>query len=127
MENENSNRQITNLAFVISAFLTYFIVSVLFQTLAETFGPVARIYANEGAKHGIPVLSGLAMFVGLMFNPKVHLFADECVTEIRRVVWPSRRDTIAMTTICCVMVVVAGIGFGVFDFLSSQLIKVFVH
>ena len=50
-----------------------------------------------------------------------------CVSEVRKVVWPSRKDTVAMTTVCCVMVVLSGVAFGLFDFVASQLIKVFVN
>ena len=63
----------------------------------------------------------------MVLTPKVHVYAEECVTEIRKVVWPSRKDTVAMTIVCCVMCVVAGLGLGIFDFFASQLIKVFVH
>src|SRR4051812_18295447 len=127
MDNEKNNQSIVNFAFVICGFLAYFVVAVLFETLAETFGPVARFRNIEAAKHGLPVAAGLAMFLTLFLNKKIHVFADECVVELRRVVWPSQKDTLTMTAVCCVMVVLAGIGFGVFDFFSSQLIKVFVH
>lgn len=127
MDNEKSNQSIVNFAFVVSGFLAYLAVALLFETLADTFGPVARLRSIELAKHAIPVGSGLVTFLALFLNKKVHAYADECVVEIRKVVWPSRKDTVAMTIVCCVMVVVAGIGLGVFDFFASQLIKVFVN
>lgn len=127
MDNEKTSHSIVNAAFVAMGFLTYFVVSLLFETLAGAFGPVARLHNQEIFKHGLPVASGLVLFLALFLNQKVHVFADEAVTELRKVVWPSRKDTIAMTIVCCVMVIVAGMGFGVFDFLASQLIKVFVN
>ncbi|MBX3021647.1 MAG: preprotein translocase subunit SecE [Bdellovibrionales bacterium] len=126
MENEKNNQSIVNFAFVVAGFLAYFVVAVLFELLADTFGPVARFRNIEAAKHGLPVAAGLILFLSLFLNKKVHIFADECVAELRKVVWPSQRDTMVMTIVCCVMVVVAGIGFGVFDFLSSQVIKLFI-
>lgn len=127
MDTEKSNQSLVNFAFVVCGFLAYFIVAVLFESLADAFGPVARLRAMEAAKHGLPVGLGLITFLALFLNKKVHAFADEVIVEIRKVVWPSQRDTMAMTIVCCVMVIVAGIGFGVFDFFASQLIKVFVH
>ena len=127
MDNENSNQSIVNFAFVVAAFLVYFVVAVLFQTLAEAFGPVARLRDMEILKHGVPVVSGLIVFLATFLNQKAQVFADECVTELRKVVWPSRKDTVAMTMVCCLMVTVAGFAFGVWDFFSSQLIKLFVH
>ena len=46
---------------------------------------------------------------------------------MRKVVWPSKKDVTAMTMVVCVMVVIAGVGLGIFDFFASQLIKVFVN
>lgn len=127
MDNEKSNQSIVNFAFVVAGFLAYYVVMVVFEVLADTFGPVARLRDVSVVHHGLPVLAGLITFLALFLNRKVHLFADECVVEVRKVVWPSQRDTLAMTAVCCAMVIVAGIGFGLFDFFSSQLIKLFVQ
>lgn len=127
MDNEKSNQSIVNFAFVVSGFLAYFVVAVLFETLAETFGAVAQLRNIEAVKHGLPVAVGLGTFLAMFINKKTHLFVDEVVTEVRKVVWPSRRDTVTMTIVSCVMVVFAGVSLGVFDFFASQLIKVFVR
>ena len=127
IENEKNNQSIVNFSFVVTAFLAYFVVAVLFETFADAFGPVARLRAIELAKHGIPVAAGLITFLVLFMNKKTHQFVDEVVTEVNKVVWPSRKDTVTMTIVCCVMCVTAGLGFGVFDFFASQLIKIFVH
>lgn len=127
MENEKNNQSIVNFAFVVAGFLGYFVTAIVFELLADTFGPVARLRNIEMAKHGIPVAMGLVVFLSMMLNKKVHVFADECVVELRKVVWPSQRDTMAMTIVCCVMVVVAGLGLGAFDLFASQLIKLFVN
>lgn len=127
MDNENTNHSIVNAALVGTGFLAYFVVSMIFESLAGAFGPVARLHNQDAIKHGLPVALGLITFLTLFLNTKVHTFFDEAVTEVRKVVWPSRKDTTAMTIVCCVMVVIAGIGFGVFDFFASQLIKVFVN
>lgn len=127
MDNEKSNQSIINFAFVALGFLAYFVMSVLFDTFASAFGVVARFRNIEAAKHGLPVAVGIAVFLSLFLNKKVQVFVDEAVTEVRKVVWPSRKDTIAMTTVCCVMVLISGIALGVFDFVASQLIKVFVN
>lgn len=124
---EKSNQSIVNFSFVLAGFIAYFISNVLLEVLAATFGAVARFRNIEAVKHGLPVSVGLLVFLILFLNPKVQVWADEVVTEVRKVVWPSRKDTVAMTIVCCVMVVIAGIGLGIYDFLASQLIKMFVN
>ena len=126
MDNEKTNQSIVNAALVATGFLAYTVVSTVFEALAGAFGPVARFHNIEAVKHGLPVAVLVGTILFLFLNPKIYVFCDEAVTELRKVVWPSRKDTIAMTIVCCVMVVSAGIGFGVFDFFASQLIKVFV-
>lgn len=127
MDNEKTNQSIVNAAIVAAGFLAFFITSLVFEALAGAFGSVARFHSQETIKHGLPVAVGFAAFLVLFLNKKVHVFLDEAVTEVRKVVWPSRKDTTAMTIVCCVMVVLAGIGFGVFDLLASKLIQVFVN
>jgi preprotein translocase subunit SecE len=126
MDTEKSNTSIVNTAFVAAGVLAYLITSVLLDVLAGTFGVVARFRNIAAVQHGLPVAVGLVAFMILFMNKQVQVWADECVTEVRKVVWPSRKDTTAMTIVCCVMVLVAGVGFGVFDFMASQLIKIFV-
>lgn len=127
MDNEKTNQNIVNGGLVAAGFLAYFVVSMVFEALAGAFGPVARLHNQEMMKHGIPVGLGLLTFLILFLNTKVHVFLDEAVTELRKVVWPSRKDTTAMTIVCCVMVVIAGISIGVYDFAVSQLLKIFVN
>lgn len=127
MDSEKGNESLVNTAFAMFGILVYFIVSVLLEVLAGTFGVVQRIRSQEVVQHGLPVTLGIATFLFLFMNKKTHTWADECVTEVRKVVWPSRKDTVAMTIVCCAMCLLAGIGFGIFDFFASQLIKVFVN
>lgn len=127
MENENTNQNIVNFGFVMAGFLGYYVTTVLFELLAGSFGAITRLHSIEAVKHGVPTFAGLAIFLALFLNKNAHIFLDEAVAEVRKVVWPSQKDTVAMTMVCCVMVVVAGIGFGIWDFISSQLIKVFVN
>ena len=90
------------------SFIGYFLTIVLLEILAGSVGAVARFRSEQWVEHGLPVGIGFLVFALLFFNAKAQLWADEAVTEVRRVVWPSRKDVVAMTTVCCVMVVVAG-------------------
>jgi len=127
MDNENKNDSIVSFAFVVAGFLTFVIAGVLLDIAGNTFGAVAKLRNQPAVQHGFPVAMGVGLFLLLFLNKKIRIWADEAVAEVRKVVWPSRKDTIAMTMVVCVMVVIAGIGFGAFDLFASQLIKVFVN
>ncbi len=123
---EQDNKKIMTFSFLIAGFLVGLVVELLFTTLAGVSGMVARIRGMDLFGHGIPVFAGMVVFFVLQFNPKIRIWADESILEVRKVVWPSRKDTIAMTTVACVMVVVAGLMLGLFDVLTGSLVKLLI-
>ncbi len=124
---EQTNKKILTLAFAAAAFLAGFVVSLTFDALAGTFGAVARIHSNEMIGHGLPVAVGFVTFAILQFNAAIGVWADEVLVELRKVVWPSRRDTLAMATVVCVMLLLAAAILGLFDFFSGNLIQLIVN
>jgi len=124
---DKSNKKIMTVAFVVIGVVAAMVVDVLLDSLAATFGAVARFRSMDIVAHGLPVASGLVTFAYLQLNPKVLVWADEVVVEVRKVVWPSRRDTSAMTIVTCVMLLISGAFLGMFDFVSRNLIKMFIN
>ncbi len=128
MEAEKNNEGVINLAFVLAGALAAYMTFVVLDILGGTFGSIARFRNLPGVPHVLPVAIGLVIFIYLRFlNKNSYTWADEAVTEVRKVVWPSQKDVTAMTIVVVVMCLVAGLGFGIFDFFASQLIKVFVN
>jgi preprotein translocase subunit SecE len=120
---DNKNQKMITMSFLTMGILTALVVSILLESAAATWGAVAKYYSEDLIKHGLPVVLGLIVFVVLQSNKKVQIWADEVVTELLKVVWPSRRDTIAMTVVVGVMVLISSLIIGFFDFLSSSIIK----
>ena len=124
---DNTNSKIITVAFVVAGFLAALVVQILFESLSVSFGPVARLHTDETLRHGLPIAVGLLTFAILQFTPKIRVWADESVSEVRRVVWPTRKEVVAMATVCCVMVVVVGIFLGAFDFASQHFVRAIVN
>lgn len=122
----NENGKILTLSFVVASIIIGFVVSMLLQTFSASFSVVARAMANDLVRHGIPVIVALIVFAALYFNKNVMVFGEEVVTELRKVVWPSRKDTVGMTIVVCVMLIISGMVLGLFDFLSAHFINVLV-
>lgn len=57
-------------------------------------------------------------------NPRLS-FISETVTELKKVVWLSRREIVYLTTLVLVVTVVVGLILGVIDFGFSQLVSSF--
>jgi preprotein translocase subunit SecE len=124
---EKQNKKVLSVSFIVMAFIVAVVVDVVMESLAASFGTVARIRSIDLVSYGLPISVGFLTFLFLQFNKKVLLWGDEVVVEIRKVVWPSRRDTTAMTIVTCVMLVISGILLGVFDFVAGNLIKMILN
>ncbi len=53
-------------------------------------------------------------------------YLREVVYELRRVVWPSRKETLGSTSVVLVIVIICGIFLGIVDAILSRLIRIFV-
>lgn len=124
---DDNNKKIRAVAFILAGALAAIVVDVLFESLAVTFGRVARLRNEDTLRHGLPLAIGLITFLLLQFNSRIRVWADECISEVRRVVWPSKQEVTAMTVVVCIMVGLFGLGLGIFDFVSGQLLTAFVQ
>ena len=55
---------------------------------------------------------------------KVKQFLKEVKIELKKVVWPTRKDTIASTSVVIVLVFIIAIFLGLVDFGLSKIIRV---
>jgi len=124
---DNKNQKIITVTFVAFSFLVAIVFRVLLESAAATWGPIAKFYAQDWVQHGLPVGFGVLAFIVLQFNKKVLIWADEVITELLKVVWPSKKDTSAMTVVVCVMLVISCVIIGFFDFMSSNLVKMIIN
>ena len=125
---EKNNNKIIMVSFLITAILVGIVVTVMMETAAAVAtGAFGRFVSGDIMRHGLPVVAGFAVFFFLEFNKSVFTWADEVVAEIRRVVWPSRRDTVAMTVVVCIMLAISGVTLGIFDVISGTVIDWLLH
>jgi len=57
-----------------------------------------------------------------MFD-KVKQFLKEVKTELKKVVWPTRKDTIASTSVVLILVIIIALFLGLVDFGLSRIIR----
>ena len=124
---KEENVKIITLSFVAAGFLTAFVVRVLFEFIAVYSGTVATAYGQEWARHGIPVLAGLALFLFLQLREQTRIWAHEVVVEVRKVVWPSRQATLGMTVLVCIILMISGFVLGLFDLASSTVVNFIIN
>ncbi len=54
---------------------------------------------------------------------KAKIYFQEARVELKKVTWPSRPQTLQLTWIVIVMVIISAIFFGICDFILSGLVK----
>lgn len=120
---DNSNSKIITLSFALFAALVGFTLQLLIKAFAGAFGVVALLADSDLVRHGLPVVVGFGLFAALQFNKKIMVWAEEVVAEVRKVVWPSRKDTTGMTVVVIIMVLISSVIITSFDFLSGYLVN----
>jgi len=58
---------------------------------------------------------------------KVKQFLREVRAELKKITWPSRKETIASTVVVIVIVLISGVYLGIVDAILSRLIRYIVY
>jgi preprotein translocase subunit SecE len=116
---ENTNSKIITASLAFAAVVLGVTIHLLIKAFAGAFGIIARVAEYDVVRHGLPILAGLTLFGVCQFHPTIRGWADEVVAEIRKVVFPSRKDTVAMTTAVIIMVLISSLIITVMDWASG--------
>ncbi len=120
---ESSNQKYITVCFVAIAIIAAYVMSIIIETLSMTWVLFARYFQGDLMIHGLPVATGLVTFLLLQFNPRIVTRADEVIIETQKVVWPSQKDTMGMTFVVTVMLLISGLLLGVFDLISGYVVN----
>ncbi len=123
MAQDQLNKKIISLSFVAAAIIAAYLTSVTLEILAGFFVSFVKIYDKDSIRRGLPVLVGIITLVVLAASPKIRSWTDSVVSEVRKVVWPTRNELSAMTVACLIMLIVAGFFLGGVDFVASRVIQ----
>lgn len=124
---KSENLKIVMVSFVIISFLMAYVAKVIFETLSVAVGFFAQYYSMDGFRHGIPIVVGLTVFTVLQVKSSYRGLADEVVTEVKKVVWPSKQELYSMMAVVCIILVVSGVVLGAFDLMAGTAVRFFME
>jgi preprotein translocase SecE subunit len=104
-----------HLMFLSGGIILFFL---LFWTGEWIVGAVTR-HPNEYLLQGVAAAIALGAGIALYRNERVYSLASEVATELKKVTWPTRKETQAATLVVIVTVIVAAILLGSFDMIWS--------
>lgn len=123
---DKSNSKVLTLSFAIFAVIVAVTIQLLIKALAGAFGIIARLSDSDIVRHVLPVVIGFVVFAVLQFNPRVLAWGDNVVGEIRKVVFPPRKDVTLSTIVVIVMVLISSVIITTFDFASGVALNSFL-
>ncbi len=118
----SENKKIITASFVVAGVLAWLVTGILLDLASTSVGMIARWQDNTAFRHGVPITVGVIVWLALQLNSKVDRWADEIVSEIRKVVWPSRKDTTMSTFVVCMFTVFAAVVIGLYDLVAHFVI-----
>ncbi len=83
------------------------------------------VYSTLLRVAGLLVISGVAAVVALQTEQGRRLwrFVGDARTEVRKVVWPTRQETVQTTLVVIVMVLILGIILWLFDMMLMGILR----
>lgn len=117
-----SHQRYVLLAFITGAILIGLTVqAACVSAFAQFAWPDNRILGVLSTSSALALGAGLLTFVALIRNRKALSFTDEIVSELTKVTWPSREETVrASTTVVLTTLFTAGL-LAVYDFIWKNL------
>jgi len=122
----NSNQKYVLLGFLGTATFLGFALRGLavpllarFEVVDPTFGPLAGTDL-------FGILVGVTTFLGLNRHQKAYSFSDESVTELRKVTWPSKEESVRSTTVVIITTFFIAFTLAFYDYVWGRVTKVFL-
>lgn len=103
------------------------VVFLFMRHLADTLWGVIRLPMHQDWPFApadlLAVIVAVAVFIVLKKQPKVNEFSDQVITELSKVTWPPRKETLLSTIVVVVMVAICAVILFGFDTLWGTLVK----
>lgn len=117
------SRKIIIGSYVIASMVAWFLARAAIQYVFLTFYQVRRMPGAEIVRESLPILAGLGIFGFLYLYPKVNVWMDEVVSEIKKVTWPGKEDVKRSTIVVIVCILICSVVLALFDLGWGSVIK----
>jgi preprotein translocase SecE subunit len=109
----------------VAAFLGFAAQGLVVPMLARLDIVDPRIGFVSGTA-ALGILVGVVTFLGMNRHPLVHSFSDESVTELRKVVWPDKEETVRSATVVVITTLFIALTLAMYDFVWARVTSTFL-
>lgn len=72
------------------------------------------------------IIVGVVIFLVMNRHPLVHSFSDESITELRKVVWPGKDETVRSATVVIITTLFIALTLAMYDFVWARVTSTFL-
>ena len=119
------SQKTVSLIYLFCGFLTWLLARELVATVWVLVGAPMPVDWMVSPPDLVAAAFGVVTFVLLVRSAKVNEFTNEVITELSRVVWPARKETVLSTGVVSVLVGICALIFFLFDMLWGAVVRVF--
>ena len=109
----------------VAAFLGFAVRGLAVPLLARLDVVDPRIGFISGTD-ALGIIVGVVTFLVMNRHPVVHGFSDESVTELRKVVWPDKEETVRSATVVVVTTLFIALTLAMYDFVWARVTSTFL-
>lgn len=109
----------------VAAFLGFAVRGLVVPLLAriDVVDPQIGFISGTDA---LGIVVGVVTFLVMNRHPVVHGFSDESVTELRKVVWPDKEETVRSATVVVVTTLFIAATLAMYDFVWARVTSTFL-
>ncbi|MDO8526180.1 MAG: preprotein translocase subunit SecE [Deltaproteobacteria bacterium] len=115
-----------NLSFLICGVLGWIFLRGLFALAFEPLG-WNRLDWFIAPSDVAGIISGLVLFLGLVWSPPAGNYLAEVISELGKVTWPARKETVVSTGVVIVMLTIATVFVMLFDTIWVWVVDTFLY
>jgi preprotein translocase subunit SecE len=116
-QQEEGPNKAVHVMFLTGGLLLFFVLN----WTGEWLGGYFTRHPNELAINGVAALVALIVGIAVYRNDRVYTLAHEIASELKKVTWPTKKETQLGTIVVIVMVIVSAIILGLFDAVWAYL------
>ena len=118
---KSNQKYIVTIMFVVSFLISVSVQGLMIPILAKNeIGDPIILGGFRSSSIGV-FLFGIAVFFALNRHPLIVGFSNNVVTELRRVFWPDKEETVRFTTIVIGVTLFVAFMLGLYDFVWGEV------
>jgi preprotein translocase subunit SecE len=112
-----------NASVAITCAVLYYVLVQFFNQIGEWFELEASVSNFTAINQVVSLLLSIGAFSLILVNKKSSSYISEAYSELMKVVFPNRPETMKSTFVIMILVTIAGFVLGFFDFAAGSLLR----